>query len=61
MRERKRRLTREQEELRLQGLRLLARLIVRAHLASLREQEERDGARPASGGVTRNREGGSDE
>ena len=29
------RLTREQEAMRLQGLRLLARMIVRAHLASL--------------------------
>lgn len=61
MPQRKRRLTQEQEELRLQGLRLLARLIVRAHLASLREQEERDGARAASGGLIRNREGGRDE
>ena len=31
------RLTRAQEEIRLRGLRILARMIVRAHLASLRE------------------------
>ena len=33
---RRSRLTREQEALRLQGLRLLARVIVRAHLARVR-------------------------
>ena len=40
---RKRRLTREQDETRLQGLRILARMIVRAHLASLRECKGADG------------------
>ncbi len=34
------RLTREQEETRLHGLRMLARMIVRAHLASLREEAD---------------------
>ena len=38
---RPRRLTEEQEALRLAGLRILARLIVRAHLASLLDEEER--------------------
>ena len=33
------RLTREQDELRLRGLRILARMIVRRHLASLREAD----------------------
>ena len=33
------RLTREQEAMRLKGLRLLARMIVRAHLKSLIENE----------------------
>ena len=33
------RLTRRQNEIRLRGLRILARMIVRAHLASLREAE----------------------
>ncbi len=33
------RLTRRQNEIRLRGLRILARIIVRAHLASLREAE----------------------
>ena len=42
------RLTKEQNEMRLQGLRILARMIVRAHLASLIEQdaEKNDGERP---------------
>ena len=34
-------LTRKQNEIRLRGLRILARIIVRAHLASLREAEDR--------------------
>ena len=34
-----RRLTKEQEELRLRGLRLLARIIARRHLASLAHEE----------------------
>lgn len=38
---RPRRLTKEQDALRLAGLRILARLIVRAHLASLLDEEER--------------------
>ncbi len=38
---RTRRLTKEQDALRLAGLRILARLIVRAHLASLLDEEER--------------------
>ncbi len=37
--QRGRRLTKEQEELRLRGLRLLARIIVRRHLASLAHEE----------------------
>ena len=38
-------LTKEQDELRLQGLRILARWIVRAHLASLRDDSgERNGS-----------------
>ena len=32
-------LTKKQDETRLRGLRILARMIVRAHLASLREAE----------------------
>ena len=44
---RRTRLTKEQEALRLQGLRLLARMIVRAHLASLREHGGRNCFRPA--------------
>ena len=45
---RKVRLTEEQEETRLRGLRILARMIVRAHLASLGEEacgEETDARR----------------
>ena len=45
---RKLRLTEEQEETRLRGLRILARMIVRAHLASLGEEacgEETDARR----------------
>ena len=42
------RLTREQEAMRLQGLRLLARMIVRAHLKSLiAEDVGRNGSGPA--------------
>ena len=33
------RLTKKQNEIRLRGLRILARIIVRAHLASLREAD----------------------
>ena len=33
------RLTREQEQIRLKGLRILARIIVRAHLRSLMEKD----------------------
>ena len=41
------RLTKEQNEMRLQGLRILARMIVRAHLASLNEQDaEKNGSKP---------------
>ena len=40
------RLTKKQNEIRLRGLRILARIIVRAHLASLREA---DAARNGSG------------
>lgn len=35
------RLTRRQNEIRLRGLRILARIIARAHLASLRQAESR--------------------
>ena len=43
------RLTREQERIRLQGLRLLARMIVEAHLASLIEKDARqDGSAAAA-------------
>ena len=39
------RLTKEQDALRLRGLRILARMIVRAHLASLIEQDaDRNGS-----------------
>ncbi len=38
------RLTREQEERRERGLRILARMIARADLASLREQDTRSAA-----------------
>ena len=41
------RLTKEQNAMRLRGLRILARMIVRAHLASLIEQDaEKNGSRP---------------
>ena len=41
-------LTRKQNEIRLRGLRILARMIVRAHLASLREAGAgRNGSGPA--------------
>ena len=44
------RLTKEQDAIRLRGLRILARMIVRAHLASLIEQDaERKGSAPNSG------------
>ena len=43
------RLTKEQNAIRLRGLRILARMIVRAHLASLIEQDaERNGSAPNS-------------
>ena len=43
------RLTKEQNAMRLQGLRILARMIVRAHLASLVEQDaEKKGSVPNS-------------
>ena len=43
------RLTKEQNAMRLQGLRMLARMIVRAHLASLIEQDaEKKGSVPNS-------------
>ena len=43
------RLTKEQEAIRLQGLRLLARMIVRAHLGSLIEEDARgNGSVPAT-------------
>ena len=38
------RLTKKQNETRLRGLRILARMIVRAHLASLREEAKRKGS-----------------
>ena len=42
-----RRLTKEQEAIRLRGLRILARMIVRAHLRSLIDQDaERNGSEP---------------
>ena len=44
------RLTKEQEAIHLRGLRILARMIVRAHLRSLVEQEAADsGAEPGGG------------
>ena len=43
------RLTKDQNAMRLQGLRILARMIVRAHLASLIEQDaENNGSLPNS-------------
>ncbi len=43
------RLTKEQDAIRLRGLRILARMIVRAHMASLIEQDaERNGSVPNS-------------
>lgn len=43
------RLTKEQNAIRLQGLRILARMIVRAHFRSLIEQDaEKNGSRPNS-------------
>ena len=43
------RLTKEQNAIRLQGLRILARMIVRAHLASLIERDaEKNGSMPNS-------------
>ena len=43
------RLTKEQDAIRLRGLRILARMIVRAHLASLIKQDaERNGSVPNS-------------
>lgn len=46
MRQRKRRLTKEQEELRLSGLRILARLIARRHLADQRRSVDEEAAAP---------------
>ena len=43
-------LTREQDELRLRGLRALARLIVRAHLARTADGPSRNGASGEGGG-----------
>ena len=44
------RLTKEQEAMRLRGLRILARMIVRAHLRSLIKQDAGDsGAEPGGG------------
>ena len=46
----KQRLTREQEEIRLRGLRILARMIVRAHLdGSVGEGQESGGGRDTIG------------
>ena len=43
------RLTKEQEAIRLRGLRILARMIVRAHLRSLIEEDAAgNGSKPAS-------------
>ena len=43
------RLTKEQNAIRLRGLRILARMIVRAHIASLIDQDaERNGSVPNS-------------
>ena len=46
MRQKKRRLTKEQEELRLSGLRMLARLIARRCLADLQPDVEREPEAP---------------
>ena len=47
----RRHLTKEQDEQRLRGLRILARLIVRAHLAAGGEDPASpNGARPEAGG-----------
>ena len=60
------RLTRRQNEMRLRGLRILARIIVRAHLASLREANPgRNGSGPggpeSSGGdIPRKEDGRAD-
>ncbi len=45
------RLTKEQEAIRLRGLRILARMIVRAHLQSLIEQDAADSGGKAGGGT----------
>ena len=46
------RLTREQEDMRLRGLRILARMIVRHHLAVLaRNGEKTDASRSGKGGT----------
>ncbi len=45
----RRHLTKEQDEQRLRGLRILARLIVRAHLAG-GDPASANGARPEAGG-----------
>ena len=55
------RLTKEQNAIRLRGLRILARMIVRAHLASLIEQDaERNGSvsNSAPGGDISAKDGG---
>ena len=46
----RRHLTKEQDEQRLRGLRILARLIVRAHLAGAAGRASPNGARPEAGG-----------
>ena len=54
------RLTKEQEAIRLRGLRILARMIVRAHLRSLIEQDaagDGSGPAPTPGGGTSVKEG----
>ena len=61
MRQKKRRLTREQEELRLSGLRMLARLIARRCLADLQpgvdeESTAPDGDRTPGADVAREEE-----
>ena len=47
------RLTKEQEAMRLRGLRILARMIVRAHLRSLIEQDARMDASVPDEGISR--------
>ena len=52
------RLTREQEAMRLQGLRLLARMIVRAHLKSLIANDTGRNGSVADGGVAKEEKDG---